>query len=59
MVKNTKESFYRVISMERVYIHGRMETDMKEILYMIRDKDWGNIIGMMEGIIRENGRLRE
>lgn len=59
MVRNMKESFYRVINMERVFIPGRMETDMRETLCMIKDKDSVNIIGMMEVIIRENGRHRE
>ncbi len=59
MVRNMKESFYRVINMERVFIHGKMETDMKETLCMIKDKDSVNIIGMKEVIIRGNGRHRE
>ena len=45
--------------MERGFTHGKMEIDMKGTLYMIRDKDSANIIGMMEVIIRENGRHRE
>jgi len=59
MVRNMKESFYRVINMERVFIHGKMEIDMRGTLCMIKDKDLVNIIGMMEVIIRENGMHRE
>lgn len=45
--------------MGKEFIHGKMETDMKDSLLTIKEKVWENTTGMMEDSTRENGKQIE
>jgi hypothetical protein len=59
MDKNTKESFLKVISMVKGFTHGKTVIDIKEILFMTKDRVLDSTIGTMVDFIRENGRRKE
>ena len=41
--------------MDMVCIHGMMVEDIKEIIYLIKNMDLENIIGMMEKCMKDIG----
>ena len=45
--------------MDKEFIHGKMETDMKDNSLTIKERVWENITGMMEDFTRENGKQTE
>ena len=59
MDKNIKVSSLKARNMDKEFIHGKMETDMKDSLLMIKEKVWENTTGMMEDFTKENGKQTE
>lgn len=54
-----KGSLLKVKNMEKEFIYGKMEIDMKGNFLMIKDRVWESITGVMEDFIRVNGRQIE
>jgi hypothetical protein len=59
MVKSTKETFSKAISMDRAYILGKMEIIIRDNSPTIKDLVLVSIIGVTEVFIKENGKTTE
>lgn len=54
---NIKVNIYKIKNMDMVFFHGPLVTFTKEIMKKTYELVLGRCIGMMEVIIRVNGRM--
>lgn len=43
--------------MDKEHINGKMEENMQDHMKKIKNKDLGNITGMMEGFLKDTGKM--
>jgi hypothetical protein len=55
IVINMRENIYRTKNMVLVFLRGRLEISIKEIIFKMKDQAMAKCFGMMEAIIKVNG----